>query len=103
MMGNFYVISASDADEGLILAKIEQPDIILLDIIMPTKGSPEIAEDLRADPATRFIPIIFITAIVKENEMQKRKGLIGGHAFMAKPVQIDDLIGKISVMTQARH
>jgi DNA-binding response OmpR family regulator len=101
MKGNFSVLTATGADEGILLAKIQKPDVILLDIMMPDKAGTAVAEELLADPATSSIPIIFVTAIVKENEIKKRDGLVGGHVFMAKPVIIDELIGKINIMSPA--
>ena len=103
MRSNFYVLTATRGDEGIILAKAQKPDIILLDVMMPDKAGTEVAEELLEDQATSSIPIIFVTALVKEDEIEKSRGIVGGRAFMPKPVMIDELIEKINIMSQARH
>jgi CheY-like chemotaxis protein len=92
----FQVQTTTRGDEGIRLAKIMKPDIILLDIMMPGISGPEVAEDLAEDPATASIPIIFVTAIVKENEVKGSHGLAGKRIFVTKPVKIDELIKKIN-------
>jgi CheY-like chemotaxis protein len=64
--------------------------------MMPDISGPEVAEQLADDPATSAIPIIFVTAIVKENEVRENNGLAGKRIFIAKPVKIDELIKKIN-------
>jgi CheY-like chemotaxis protein len=89
----------SDAGRwGIRLAKIHKPDVILLDIMMPGMAGTHVAEELSEDPATRSIPIIFVTAIVKEEDLEKSGGIIGGRSFIAKPVMIDELIKKINAI-----
>jgi len=102
MRGAFYtVLTAVRGEEGIFLAKTQKPDLILLDIMMPGMAGTQVAEELLADPDTSSIPIIFVTAIVKRNEIEKTDGLVGGRTFMAKPVIIDQLIEKIKSMTGA--
>jgi len=98
MRGSYRVLTTTGGDEGIFLAKTQKPDIVLLDIMMPGKAGTEVAEELLSDPVTKSIPIIFVTAIVKKNEIGKSDGLIAGRVFMAKPVMIDELIEKINVM-----
>jgi twitching motility two-component system response regulator PilH len=92
----FQVHTATQGEEGIRLAKTMKPDIILLDIMMPDISGPEVAEQLADDPATSSIPIIFVTAIVKESEVKGSGGLAGKRVFIAKPVKIDELIKKIN-------
>ena len=91
----FKVTTAGNGEEGLQLAKQLQPDLILLDIMMPDMSGAEVAEELLLDPRTKNIPIIFITALVRKEEVQKEAGFMGGREFIAKPVGREELIRRI--------
>jgi DNA-binding response OmpR family regulator len=92
----FNVLTATRGDEGIRLAKIHKPDVILLDVMMPGMAGTHVAEDLLEDPTTRSIPIIFVTAIVKDEELKKSGGIMGGRSFIAKPIMIGELIKAIN-------
>lgn len=93
--GEFKVWTVTRGDEGIKMARAKKPDLILLDIIMPGMGGSTVAETLSEDIETMSIPIIFVTAIVKKDELEKRDGVIGGRHFIAKPVVIEELLNKI--------
>jgi len=69
-----------------------QPDLILLDVMMPGISGDEVAAQLREDKRLGAIPIVFLSAIVKKEETQPTGSEIGGLTFLAKPVKLDDLI-----------
>jgi CheY-like chemotaxis protein len=96
LKNEFQVLTATRGDEGLRLAKAERPDVILLDIMMPGMSGTEVADELLADPVTRSIPILYVTAIIHEDDIQKGAGISSGRALIAKPVKIDELIKKIN-------
>lgn len=87
---------------GFEAAKQFNPDLILLDILMPDMEGSEVAAQLSQDNATRDIPVIFLTAIVKESDIKGGDGFIGGRHFLAKPVSADKLIAVIE-RTLAGH
>ncbi len=60
---DYNVISACDATEGIEVAKAEQPELILMDVMMPLINGFTATEMLKADPEVRDIPVIFITAL----------------------------------------
>ena len=95
--GKFQVIMAIDGISALQLARKEKPDIILLDVMMPGMSGGEVAEALQEDPATRAIPIIFVTALVHDSELLETDGCIGNRMFIAKPVIVEELIKKINI------
>ena len=103
-LGEFSVSYSTDPDKGLAIAKSEKPDVILLDILMPKKEGSEIAEALLNDPATKRIPIIFLTAVVREEEigLQSIKE-IGGQNFIAKPVDTERLASCIKIAIRAKE
>ena len=78
------VLEASDGASGLEQAREEQPDVILLDVMMPGVDGWQIAEQLLDDPRTTRIPIIFLTARAEFRD--RARGLdIGGVDYVTKP------------------
>jgi CheY-like chemotaxis protein len=80
--------------EALTMAQVEQPDVVLLDIMMPKIDGFQLCKMLRADPKTRNLPIIFVTAY-NALDLEDRRLASGGDMVMQKPVGMDDLIGAI--------
>jgi CheY-like chemotaxis protein len=93
--GDFKVITAANGPDGIDMVKQHKPDLILLDIIMPDMTGTQVAEELRSNKATKDIPIIFVTAIVKRGEVGSREYQFGGNYFIFKPVKLDELIREI--------
>jgi len=91
----YQVFTATDGMEGVRLAKQLKPDLIFLDIVMPNIDGGQVAEILLEDESTSTIPFVFVTAMVKKDEVVKRGGQIGGRDFIAKPVKPETLIEKI--------
>ena len=87
----FQYSTASDGEEALEKAFSEHFDIILLDIMMPGKDGFQVCEEIRANPATQNIPIIFITAKNDEESVQKGYGC-GAQDYITKPFDQHKLI-----------
>ena len=79
------IIYALDGTRGLEMARTHQPDLILLDVLMPGLDGWEVSAALRADPATADIPLIFITAL-SSAEAETRALEAGAADFISKPV-----------------
>ena len=78
------VLEAADGTTGLDLARAEQPDVVLLDVMMPGLDGWRVAEELLEDDRTRGIPIIFLTARAEFRD--RARGLdIGGVDYVTKP------------------
>ena len=90
--GDYEVREENESPRVLSVLKNFHPDIIILDVMMPHPSGADIAAEIKADETLRKIPIIFLTAALSEQEAHHRDGLIGGYPFLAKPVQIDDLM-----------
>lgn len=71
----FEIIMAIDGNETIKLAKSEQPDIILLDLIMPEKNGFEALEELRTDPETKEIPVIILSNLGQDTDIKQGKEL----------------------------
>jgi two-component system cell cycle response regulator len=83
------VLVASDGPTALTIAAQEQPDIVLLDVMMPGMDGYEVCRRLKDDPQTRHIPVVMITAL--DGREERVKGLdAGADEFLNKP--IDDLL-----------
>ncbi len=93
--GRFEVLTATNGQDGIVLASRELPDLIILDVVMPGLGGGEVAARLQESHKTGHIPILFITAIASRTQVQAHEGLIGGRKFIAKPVTPDELMAKI--------
>ena len=84
------VLEAADGTTGLDLARDEQPDVVLLDVMMPGLDGWRVAEELLEDERTRAIPIIFLTARAEFRD--RARGLdIGGVDYVTKPFNPLDL------------
>ena len=89
--GDYDVFAENRATNALAAARIFRPDLILLDVMMPDMDGGEVAARLRADPLFRDTPIVFLTAIVSNEETDGHKMLSGAETFLAKPVDIGEL------------
>jgi DNA-binding response OmpR family regulator len=95
---HFEVLTAYNGADGIDMAIRCHPDLILLDIIMPKMMGTEVAEALRSNKATKHIPILFVTAILKREEVGAKGHIFGGNIFLCKPVKLDELIHEIGAM-----
>ncbi len=92
--GRYSVLEENDATKAHQSAQNFRPDLILLDVVMPETDGGEVAAQIQADPELRRTPVIFLTALVTETET--KAGLrIQGHPFLAKPINIPELINGI--------
>jgi len=92
-MGEKYeVYVATKGQEGLDSAQKIQPDLILLDIIMPDIQGSDVAREIKNDPNLKDTPIIFLTATTTKEEVDSCRGVIGGYPFIAKPVSRKELL-----------
>jgi two-component system alkaline phosphatase synthesis response regulator PhoP len=80
----FEALEAADGETALALARSEAPDLILLDIMLPGLDGWCVAEELAADPQTREIPIVFLSA--RADPVDVRRGhQLGGVGYVTKP------------------
>ena len=93
--GSYEVRVESSGSRALMTALRYQPDLVLLDVIMPDKEGPEVMFQFRLSNETRHIPIVFLTATVTKQEVDAQDGMIGGHAFLAKPGSVSELVNCI--------
>jgi CheY-like chemotaxis protein len=93
----FTVIVATDGAQGLTMATSEQPDLILMDLTLPDIDGKEATRRIKADPATKCIPVIALTAHAMAGD--KEKALAAGcDDFDTKPVDLPRLLEKIAAL-----
>ena len=86
----YKIISAENAEDGIEMAKTEQPDIILMDVIMPGLNGFQATRILRKEESTSAIPIIIISG--SEQATEKFWGLrVGANGFLSKPAERAEL------------
>ncbi|MEK7366797.1 MAG: response regulator [candidate division NC10 bacterium] len=91
------VVIAANGLEALELTRRDRPDLVLLDIMLPWLNGFEVARVLKADAATRHIPIVFLT--VKDRIQDKILGFeIGADDYITKPFNWDELLARVGVV-----
>lgn len=90
----FEVCSAFSGEEGLLLARTEKPDIIVLDVIMPTMKGREVCRRLKEDPVTQSIPVLFLTSKSSEDDIKAELAL-GAIGHITKPINSTVLVQHI--------
>ena len=93
--GTYEVCVENDPRQAIATTRKFWPDIIILDVVMPELDGGEVHTQFMADPILKHIPIIFLTAIVRQKEVDEHKGMIGGSFYLAKPVSADGLVRAI--------
>jgi CheY-like chemotaxis protein len=94
---NYQVVIAVDGAQGVQLAEIEAPDLILMDMSLPVVDGWEATRRLKAAPATRTIPIIALTAHAMADDRQHALQ-VGCDDYDAKPIDFLRLLGKIQAL-----
>lgn len=93
--GQYAVRAENDADKVLGVLKDFKPDLILLDVMMPGMDGGQLAEKIRRQKKFSSVPIVFLTAAVKQEELDARNGVIGGFPYIAKPLNVKGVISII--------
>ena len=92
----YRVVTAANGEEGLLLAKVEQPSVVLLDLMMPKMHGHETLRRLRGDEDTKHIPVIMVSARGTEHDIASSFRL-GAVFHVEKPYETNDLIQKIQI------
>jgi len=100
-VSGYKVLTLDSGARALEVAKCEKPDLILLDVVMPGKNGCDVCRDLKADAATRGIPVIIFTARYPEEEYLKigfRE--VGADDYVLKPFDAQALLAKIKFLVK---
>jgi class 3 adenylate cyclase len=97
----YEILTAGDGEEALARARTEQPDVILLDIMMPKLDGIEVCRRLKADPSLPFMPIIMVTA--KADSKDIVAGLdAGADEYLTKPIDQAALVARVKSMLRIK-
>lgn len=96
------VLTATTGIKGIAIAGEEDPDVILLDIVMPGMDGFEVCQKLKAEQRTKEIPVVFVTAIKGDREHRILALESGAEAFLAKPIDESELTAQIRAMIKIK-
>jgi len=92
---SFEVIQAFSGTEALEKLKSVRPDVILLDIILPQKNGFEVLESISQNPQTSSIPVIIVSNLGQESDIEKGKMLGAIDYYVKARLSIDELVNKV--------
>ena len=90
----FEVLVANDGEEAIRRIRADQPDLVLLDVMMPKKSGFEVCQEVKSDPALGAVRILMLTAKGRDTEVAKGLAL-GADAYMTKPFSTRELVDKV--------
>jgi putative two-component system response regulator len=96
------VLFARDGAEALESIRLNHPDLVLMDVMMPTLDGFETCRKLKADPATRLIPVVLVTSLQQSSD--RVRGLeVGADDFLSKPVNAAELIARVRSLLRIKR
>ncbi len=99
----YKVTEAATGIEGLELATVQRPDLIVLDVQLPDLSGFEVCHQLKANPATAFIPVLHLSATFTKGQ-DKAQGLDGGaDGYLAQPVEAIELVATVKALLRMRQ
>lgn len=99
---NITTLRATNGQECLKVVRDEKPDLVLLDIMMPNMSGYEVCKAIRADAATKELPIILVTALHEMADIELGMDL-GANDFLTKPVNRVDLLSRINTLLRVHQ
>jgi len=91
---DYIVLKASGGEEAIDIARSQNPDLILMDILMPKLDGYTACSTLKKDPATKAIPVVMLTAVGYELNKRLAKE-VGADGYITKPFNLPDLLDTI--------
>ena len=92
---DYIVLRASDGEEAVRMARSQKPDLILMDIMMPTFDGYSACHAIKKDVVTSSIPVVMVTALVQELN-KKLAERVGADGYVVKPFGVNDLRSKVA-------
>lgn len=99
-MAGYNVSTATDGDEALSAINTYQPDLIITDVMMPRMNGYELAQQIRANPKTKFIPVIMQTAAGRRSEDLLRASEIGALGYITDTTDLDLLLARARTLLE---
>jgi len=99
-LAGYNVTTASDGVEALAAIEGYQPDLVITDVMMPRMNGYELAQRIRANPVTKFIPVIMQTAAGRRTEDLRRANEVGALGYITDPTDIDLLLARTRTLLE---
>jgi len=99
-LAGYHVNTATDGEEALAVVASFTPDLIITDVMMPRMNGYELAEKIRSNPRTRFIPVIMQTAAGRGSEDSLRASEVGALGYITDPTDIDLLLARTRTLLE---
>jgi CheY-like chemotaxis protein len=93
--GKYEVICAHDGKPGLKIARRDRPDLVLLDIALPTMDGITVLKELRRDPKTELIPVVMVTASSEQQDIRAAMNELAEH-YIVKPFSRSQLLDTVA-------
>ena len=100
--GDYEVRVENFPEDALAAARAFQPDLVLLDLIMPRLPGGNVAVQITSDPQLKGTPIVFLTAAVRRHQVEDHDGIICEHPCLAKPSSTEEIIAMIEKHARVR-
>jgi len=102
-MAGYTVHTANDGEEGLLAVESQSFDLIVTDVTMPKLDGYEMVKRIRANPKTRFIPVIIQTAAKADAEDARRGSQVGALGYITDPTDLDLLLGRTKTLLDFKN
>ncbi|WP_346858594.1 response regulator [uncultured Draconibacterium sp.] len=102
LLPDYEVVTAMSGTQGIEQAREHQPDVILLDIIMPGMDGYEVCKLLKEDELTKHIPVVMVTALRTDSNSKVRALDLGADAFVSKPFEPVELAAQLKVILRTK-
>ena len=99
-LAGYNVTTATDGDEALAAIESYQPDLIITDVMMPRMNGYELAQRIRANPVTKFIPVIMQTAASRRAEDLRRASEVGALGYITDPTDLDLMLARTRTLLE---
>lgn len=98
----FEAVGAFRGEDGLVLIRMEKPDVVLLDLMMPDMDGYEVLRRIRGTPEIETLPVLMLTANATLDGPDKAMNA-GADGYMTKPVRFPELLAELDRIFHARH
>jgi diguanylate cyclase (GGDEF)-like protein len=99
-LAGYHVTTATDGVEALTAIESYQPDLVITDVMMPRMNGYELAQRIRANPVTKFIPVIMQTAAGRRSEDLRRASEVGALGYITDPTDLDLLLARTRTLLE---
>src|SRR5262245_2893276 len=99
-LAGYHVTTASDGVEALAAIESYQPDLVITDVMMPRMNGYELAQRIRANPVTKFIPVIMQTAAGRRTEDLRRANEVGALGYITDPTDLELLLARTRTLLE---